>query len=297
MKTKLLSLAFLMLFTITSSYGQSSFEQAGIAVQGIARDNNNTVLANQTISLTFELYYIDSSNYEKSISSPETLNIETDAFGVFSHIVDPGEVNNPKFANNQVYLRIKKGSEIISNELLKHIPYAISANNGVPTGSIMPFIGTTAPTGWAMCNGDYLPSTATALIALIGNKTPDLRGMFLRGAGDDNRANTVTVLLKGTQLDATEKHAHGKGSLSVSNNGNHNHNNGDYKYLLKRDGIDTAEGFDNTDDLNIEPNIKNAYKMLDAGSHNHTVSGRTADEGTIGETRPINYGVNYIIKL
>lgn len=297
MKTKLLSLAFLMLFTITSSYGQSSFEQAGIAVQGIARDNNNTVLANQTISLTFELYYIDSSNYEKSISSPETLNIETDAFGVFSHIVDPGEVNNPKFANNQVYLRIKKGSEIISNELLKHIPYAISANNGVPTGSIMPFIGTTAPTGWAMCNGDYLPSTATALIALIGNKTPDLRGMFLRGAGDDNRANTVTVLLKGTQVDATEKHAHGKGSLSVSNNGNHNHNNGDYKYLLKRDGIDTAEGFDNTDDLNIEPNIKNAYKMLDAGSHNHTVSGRTADEGTIGETRPINYGVNYIIKL
>lgn len=297
MKTKLLSLAFLMLFTITSSYGQSSFEQAGIAVQGIARDNNNTVLANQTISLTFELYYIDSSNYEKSISSPETLNIETDAFGVFSHIVDPGEVNNPKFANNQVYLRIKKGSEIISNELLKHIPYAISANNGVPTGSIMPFIGTTAPTGWAMCNGDYLPSTATALIALIGNKTPDLRGMFLRGAGDDNRASTVTVLLKGTQLDATEKHAHGKGSLIVSNNGNHNHNNGDYKYLLKRNGIDTAEGFDNTDDLNIEPNIKNAYKMLDAGSHNHTVSGRTADEGTIGETRPINYGVNYIIKL
>lgn len=297
MKTKLLSLAFLMLFTITSSYGQSSFEQAGIAVQGIARDNNNTVLANQTISLTFELYYIDSSNYEKSISSPETLNIETDAFGVFSHIVDPGEVNNPKFANNQVYLRIKKGSEIISNELLKHIPYAISANNGVPTGSIMPFIGTTAPTGWAMCNGDYLPSTATALIALIGNKTPDLRGMFLRGAGDDNRANTVTVLLKGTQDDATKKHAHGKGSLSVSNNGNHNHNNGDYKYLLKRNGIDTAEGFDNTDDLNIEPNIKNAYKMLDAGSHNHTVSGRTADEGTIGETRPINYGVNYIIKL
>lgn len=297
MKTKLLSLAFLMLFTITSSYGQSSFEQAGIAVQGIARDNNNTVLANQTISLTFELYYIDSSNYEQSISSPETLNIETDAFGVFSHIVDPGEVNNPKFANNQVYLRIKKGSEIISNELLKHIPYAISANNGVPTGSIMPFIGTTAPTGWAMCNGDYLPSTATALIALIGNKTPDLRGMFLRGAGDDNRANTVTVLLKGTQDDATKKHAHGKGSLSVSNNGNHNHNNGDYKYLLKRDGIDTAEGFDNNDDLNIEPNIKNAYKMLDKGSHNHTVSGRTADEGTIDETRPINYGVNYIIKL
>jgi len=51
MKSKILLLSFLTLFTIAINYAQSSASQAGIAVQGIARDANNTALTNKNISL------------------------------------------------------------------------------------------------------------------------------------------------------------------------------------------------------------------------------------------------------
>ena len=60
MKSKLLLLSFLMLLMVTTNYGQTSASQAGIAVQGIARDGNNTAIANQSVSFTFELYYFNS---------------------------------------------------------------------------------------------------------------------------------------------------------------------------------------------------------------------------------------------
>lgn len=42
----------------------------------------------------------------------------------------------------------------------------------IPKNVIVPFFGTTAPDGWAICNGSKVN----------GVKTPDLRGLFLRGA-------------------------------------------------------------------------------------------------------------------
>ena len=72
------------------------------------------------------------------------------------------------------------------------VPYAIHAQNGAPTGSITAFTGEAdeVPQGWLLCNGDAIPSGAyyDKLRELVGNNTPDLRAMFLRGTGE----NTVT---------------------------------------------------------------------------------------------------------
>lgn len=293
MKTKLFLLSLLMMLGFTTSYAQSSAEQAGIAVQGIARDGNNTAIINKTIPFTFELYYLNASNIETPIST-ETKNLQTDAFGIFSYIIDPKAVNNGKFANYQAYLRIKTGTDIISNEKLNHVPYAISANNGVPTGAIMPFIGTVAPYGWALCDGSPLPSTATELIAMVGANTPNLRGMFLRGAGDDGRPETETVNLKTIQADDLKSHLHGPGTLETDNPGDHTHENGTYKYLLQQNGYNTPASLDNSND---EPDVKNKAPMKSAGNHTHKITGLTGLTGNTVETRPINYGVNYIIKL
>ena len=291
MKSKILLLSFLTLFTIAINYAQSSASQAGIAVQGIARDANNTALTNKNISLTFELYYLNASSLEEPIYTT-TVNVETDAFGVFSYIIDPTAINNSKFANNQAYLRIKKGAEIISNEIFKHVPYAIAANNGVPTGSIMPFIGTEAPAGWAICNGSELPSTATKLIAMVGNNAPDLRGMFLRGAGKNNvtgYTENVGPNLKSRQQDDNLAHTHAAGELAADDAGEHAHDVKIFGFspsnLLSGSsrGIYTYSGTDKT--------LTSAL----SGEHNHKISGSTAETGT--ESRPVNYGVNYIIKL
>ena len=284
MKTKLFCLALLFAITTVSIHAQtSSASQAGIAVQGIARDANNTALASSTISFTFTIYYLDASSLEVLIFE-ETLNLNTDAFGVFSHVIDPTAVSNSKFGNYQAYLRIKKGTEIISNEKLKHVPYAISANNGVPTGSIMPFLGTTAPYGWALCDGSVLPTTATELIALVGANAPNLGGMFLRGAGGSG--THVGPALKATQEDGIETHT---STGSTTTTGNHTHTE-KFRNLRQIDEEDDSYRANS----NVGASGLATVNTGSTGAHNHNVS---VTYTGVDETRPVNFGVNYIIKL
>lgn len=292
MKSKLLLSAFFMICSITLNYAQSSATQSGIAVQGIARDNNNTARTNQTISLTYTLYYLDAAKAPKEIYTT-TKNVTTDNFGVFSDVIEPAATNNFLFADNIAYIKIENGDDVISDEQLRHVPYAISANNGVPTGSIMPFIGAVAPIGWALCNGTPLPTTATALISMVGANAPNLQGMFLRGTGTAGAGQTGPAL-KAVQQDSFEKHAHGPGTLTTNTTGNHNHSDGEYQYILRVTGDNTSG---NIDDTSGEPDVKYPKKMKDAGSHSHAVTAGVTQEIGIDETRPVNYGVNYIIKL
>ncbi len=81
----------------------------------------------------------------------------------------------------------------------------ISADaNALPKGIILLWSGTveSIPSGWALCNG--------------ANGTPDLRGMFIRGA-----ANTINVGEKG----GTQSHTHNTGTYAVAN---HTHGAGSY---------------------------------------------------------------------
>ena len=275
------------------TFAQTSAEAAGIAVQGIARDDNNTAKSNETVNLKFTIYYLDSNNQIQEIYV-DNESLSTDSFGVFSHVVDPGAVNNVVIANTQAYLKIEEGQTIISDEPLKHVPYAISANNGVPSGSIMPYMGTTAPYGWVLCDGRDISSLAgsATLRALLGKNTvPDLQGMFLRGAGT-NSYTTVTTNLGSTQDDEMISHDHYL-SLNTSQNGNHNHDNGAFNQLLAIDGNNTVKDFDSS---NGEPKLNLSDSIRPDGNHTHTVQGNTNASGG-SETRPVNYGVNYIIKL
>lgn len=54
---------------------------------------------------------------------------------------------------------------------------------GVPIGTIVDYYGTTAPSGWLICNGQNVPDSMPQLKALIGSKVPDLRGRFRRMIG------------------------------------------------------------------------------------------------------------------
>lgn len=66
---------------------------------------------------------------------------------------------------------------------------AAASPNGtglVPTGSVVMFINDSPPTGWLLCNGAAIDAGFTALIALVGANTPDMRGQFVRGWSDDD---------------------------------------------------------------------------------------------------------------
>jgi hypothetical protein len=286
MKLKILFLSSLILLCAVSTYAQ------GLAIQGIARDANNTAKADATLPLKFSVYYVKAGT--TYTPKDQTISLTTDAFGVFSHVLDLSTIDNTTIFENALFLKIEQTSPslTISDEKLNYVPYAVSASNGVPTGSIMPYMGTTAPKGWVLCNGADLPTAATALIALIGTTAPDLRGMFLRGAGGS--LTHVGPALKEVQEDGLESHLHAV-NLDTDTKGVHKHTTTFYNdnWDGKGGNGDTELGLSN--DSGLGGNVK-TLNTSETGDHKHNVSGNTASTGA-GETRPVNYGVNYIIKL
>ena len=84
-------------------------------------------------------------------------------------------------------------------------PPGSSAN--IPTGMVMPFVGSTAPTDWLECDGSSIPSQYTDLIALVGANVPDLRGEFIRGWDNGRGVDSGRDLLS-TQADDFKSHNH-----------------------------------------------------------------------------------------
>ena len=297
MKTKLLFLSVLMLLAVFGSIAQIT--TTGVAIQGIARDAaTNNAISNTLIGLKFTVYY---GATPTNAIAPASSNVTTDAFGVFSYTLDVSLIENKIIYDNQLRLKIEQTSPstgVISDENLNFVPYAVSASNGVPTGSIMPFIGTVAPRGWILCDGRALPGTATELITLLGsNNAPDLRGMFIRGAGTNSNSSYSTNIgpdLKVIQADSLKSHLHASGTLITDTKGAHNHSSTtNMNLLVKMDTNFTAAAVDRSDnELNLGPGL---IIPMD-GNHTHIISGSTATTG-FRETRPVNYGVNYIIKL
>ena len=285
-----------MLLTVATSYAQIFASQAGIAVQGIARDANNTAITNgEAITLQFTIYY-DDAGTEKS-AHYEKVSLTPDSFGVFSHVINVLPEKNIFFSNYIMNLRIETqaGAEI-SDEPLRHVPYAISANNGVPTGSIMPFVGASnqVPKGWVLCDGKPLPASAVILKAMIGDDAPNLGGMFLRGAGtntnvakdgknfDGNNGPTLNE----TQDDKYLNHAH---SASSGDAGKHKH-----KYdKASLTNVEPNGEADIDDEIGIS---STSTDTSEEPAHSHAITVNTSTTGGT-ETRPVNYGVNYIIKL
>lgn len=292
---KLLTTFFAFLVYSLAS-AQTNVTTSGMSIQGIARDENNSALANfDQLELVFAVYYLGEGNSEESILT-KTANVTTDNFGVFSYVLDIDQQQYNLISNNSAYLKVTQGSVVFSNEKLQAVPYAIHAQNGVPTGSIMPFVGTEAPNGWLLCDGStFTDDTYHAnLKALLGsNKTPNLQGMFLRGAGTWNNDHKGPDLMD-FQGDAIEEHFHELGSNGgTSTNGDHSHN---FTYRWERRGIKDggAHAMDKAVTSGGYSSVN--YGTTTEGAHSHTLTGRTNYFGTT-ETRPANYGVNYIIKI
>jgi microcystin-dependent protein len=171
------------------------------------------------------------------------------------------------------------------------------SGNTIPAGTILPFAGTSAPTGYLLADGSPVSRTTYAtLFAAIGTafgagdgvntfNVPDLRGRFLRGvdggAGRDPNAGTRTAMNTGgntgdavgsVEADAFKSHGHNvlgnSGGGSVSTPGN--------SLSVGLSGGTSGSGLSYW----ANANSGNPYIQATGGS----------------ETRPINANVNFIIK-
>lgn len=167
----------------------------------------------------------------------------------------------------------------------------------LPPGVINSYGGTSAPTGWLLCDGSAVSrSTYSALFTVIGenfgqgdNSTtfnlPDFRGRFLRGrdgaAGVDPDAATRTAMATGGNTGDNV------GSVQGDEYKQHNH------------GV-TDPGHAHTYDLANNAAAGGIIGANGIGTPGSTYSNTTGitinNAGTSSETRPKNAYVNFIIK-
>lgn len=159
----------------------------------------------------------------------------------------------------------------------------------MPVGTILPYGGTTAPTGWLLCNGTAYSRTGTYadLFTAIGTafgapdsnnfNVPDLRGQFLRGvnnaSGQDPDVAARTALKTGGNTG--DKVGSKQGDIF----GSHNHSGSSVLSIsLNCDSACSKGGLVSSSDRSNGP-----YSL--------TI---TSNGGN--ETRPKNVYVNFIIK-
>jgi Phage Tail Collar Domain len=300
MKTKLncfiIALALLALSTISSQFS-TAFAQGTTAFTYQGRLNTGTNAANGSYDMTFAVW--DANIAGNQIAGPITNSAVAVSNGLFTVTLDFGA---GVFTGTNYWVQMAVSlagtgtfAPLVPRQQLTPTPYAIAltaqspqANALCPPGSVMAYMGTTAPPGWLLCDGSAVSRTNyAALFAVIGtasgygdNSTtfnlPDMRGVFLRGVNgtrsdgladpDDNTTYRINIFPGGNTGNAVGSY---QGDMFKS----HEHN------------IAWGYGFF------APPSGPYQMPIINAG-----FNGFPTDLQGGNETRPRNVYVNYIIK-
>lgn len=111
----------------------------------------------------------------------------------------------------------------------------VAIEHCVPTGCVLPYVGTTAPEGWLLCNGaNYDIQKYLELAHALGYSgntgkfnVPDLRGKYLKGGSNGYTSNNGTLntpfyVWNYGSIDMTSKYGYGvtaseKGKIEMPN--------------------------------------------------------------------------------
>ena len=176
-----------------------------------------------------------------------------------------------------------------------------------PTGVISAFAGTTAPSGWLMCDGSAVSrSTYENLYTVIGDafgegdgsttfNLPDFRGQFLRGRdageGKDPDAASRTAMASGGNTGDNVGSVQGEAVVNHTHTTNINH----IHQLLCQNASAYSE-----DQPYLACGPHSSYRYTATSPMVSSGGSKTSGnpDGGLGgsETRPINAYVNYIIK-
>lgn len=205
------------------------------------------------IILSF-LYLNNKNNIEKMTNIPQ-FNIDIDSIKNLSEIAD----------------KLQKGGLTIPGNLT-----VTGSFNYLPKGSIIAYNGTTAPSGWAICNGQKIGTY----------QTPDLRGRFIYGYNNSRFGQ------RGGNKDAIlVSHNHGG---KTSEDGRHRHHYNDI-YMFEHSGPDGGSHGSQGADHDNEHEYTRGKHTDYVENHTHTISS-DGESGT-DKNLPPYVILLYIIKL
>ena len=318
LQNKLMVAAMATLFMVGVAIAQAP---QFIPFQAVARDSKGVVMANKTLALRFSV--LDGPNNSATLDAivyQETQTQTTNAIGLFMANIGQGTVLSGSFGSInwgtynkfiQVDMDIT-GTGVqyttIATQQLMSVPYALyannatnadSANNGVPPGTVVAFMGNIPPAGWLLCDFSAVSrKTYAKLFAVIGTSggigngsttfnLPELRGDFLRGrdggtGADPDAANRVAEYTNTIVGDVV-------GSWEACDFTSHTHTQNSHYHTMALVGIGGGTSGGTAYSGGGAYGYRPQFNYTDAVTATNNVTGGK-------ETRPHNISVNWIIK-
>lgn len=274
---------------------------------------NDSLLASSVRTLDFDGTLLD------AVESPAgEVNVSVDLPSLDERIRDV--IGTALVAGTNVTITVNDSADTITVS-------ATGGGDGVPSGVVSPYAGSSAPTGWLLCDGSAVSRTTYAdLFAVIGTtygpgdgsttfNLPDLRGrvpvaLDNMGGTDAGRLSVPNTLggsggsqthtLTGAEMPG---HAHGSGTLQTSSVAAHTHGPTSGLSFVLGDAA-TSHRYTNADANNIDHSPLGPWDLAlssataSAGGHSHTVTGSTSfagEDGAHNNMQPYLL-LNYIIK-
>lgn len=229
-------------------------------------------------------------------TATEATTTEIDTGVVTDKFVSPAGLDGSKFDKTYSSSYTSNSSTTIATSKAVYDGVASAISSSIsPTGTVVAFAGSTLPSGWLWCNGSSIPTTYTALRAIVGPNTPDLRDMFIRGKG-----NSRTLLSE--QSDSYKDHHHIAGIMSQHYPTFDNAAWGTFpSESFSSKGGSTNKTYDGSVlkwgyHQEHHQNQGNTHYPLTSGAGEKTGKTTFSKSGSGSETRPVNMALNYIIK-
>jgi microcystin-dependent protein len=207
------------------------------------------------------------------------------------------EINKITYYDNKINYHLSPHQGIIPE---------LDEEPSAPVGSIIAYTMPISPKGWLICDGTAIKRyDYKELFEVIGTtfgsgdgtttfNLPNYKGAFLRGTGAVG--NYAGPPLNNSQPHATQTHNH----LATSTVGDPKHSHA-YKdgYFLENTGLIGPNNLDGHSGGDKDNSIVERNMTTDAVLSGITVT-TTVDNSTLSvnanETRPYNFGINWIIK-
>lgn len=211
----------------TTSLGATVYGRLDVA--GLFSGDNNKILVGNSNDL--QIYHNGSNSYLQN--STGVLFLMADG-GVQIKDTGGNEVHLKTIDNGAVELYHNNSKKLETTSSGVNVTGALTINGaalggGNPTGTVISYAGSSAPTGYLKANGDSIPNGSgtvqgvtedfSDLYAIVGSSLPDLRGEFVRGL-DDGRGVDSGRSIRSSQSGQNVSHSHTTNSTL-----NHNNNN------------------------------------------------------------------------